>query len=114
MEDDYHKVLKKWTSFFISNQVPFNGQDYEKQKESVTRDQSLFRLQHKFRKNSLLVMYYLTMLAEVIWSGFWVIPMFTSAIVCKATHDYYFKAIYSTFTFTFESGKCEGGKKLII
>ena len=40
--------------------------------------------------------------------------MFTSAIVCKATHDYYFKANYSTFTFTFESGKCEGGKKLII
>ena len=86
MKDDYHKVLKEWTSFFLSNQVPFDGQDYEKQKESRTRDLLLFRLQHKFRKFILLVMYYLTRL-DVIWTGFWVIPIFTSANVWKAIHD---------------------------
>ena len=52
--------LKKSTLFFLSNQVPFNGQSYKKQKGIGTSDQSLFRLQNKFKKNSLLVIYYQT------------------------------------------------------
>ena len=55
------KSLKKVIFIFLlSNPIPFNGQDYEKQKEPGTSDQSLFRLQNKFRKIPLLVMYYLT------------------------------------------------------
>ena len=57
MKEDYQKALKKLTLFFLSNPVPFNGQSYQKQKGSGTSDQSLFRLQNKFRKIPLLVMY---------------------------------------------------------
>ena len=60
MKDDYQKDLKKVTSFVLSNPVPFNRQNCQKQKGSGTSDQWLLRLQNKFRKISLLVMYYLT------------------------------------------------------
>ena len=48
----------KLTLFFQLNLVPFNRQDYEKQKGPGTRDQPLFRLKNKFRKIPLLVLYY--------------------------------------------------------
>ena len=57
------KTLKK---LFLLNPVPFNGQSYQKQKGPGTSDQSLFRLQNKFRKIPLLVMYYLTKFDDVI------------------------------------------------
>ena len=60
------KSLKKVTSFFLSNPVPFNRQNYQKQKGPGTSDQSLFRLQNKFRRIPLLVMYYLTKLDDII------------------------------------------------
>ena len=60
MKQDYQKALKKVTLFFLSNPVPFSRQDYQKQKEPGTSDQSLFRLRSKFRKIPLLVVYYLT------------------------------------------------------
>ena len=44
------KSLKKVTLFSPSNPVPFNRQNYQKQNEPGTSDQSLFRLQNKFRK----------------------------------------------------------------
>ena len=66
MKEDYQKALKKLTLFFLSNPVPFNGQSYQKQKGPGTSDQSLFRLQNKFRKIPLLVMYYLTKFDDVI------------------------------------------------
>ena len=66
MKEDYQKALKKVTLFFLSNPVPFNRQDYQKQKEPETSDQSLFRLQSKFRKIPLLVVYYLTKFDDVI------------------------------------------------
>ena len=66
MKKDYQKALKKLTLFFLSNPVPFNGQNYQKQKGPGTSDQSLFRLQTKFRKIPLLIMYYLTKLDDVI------------------------------------------------
>ena len=47
---------------FPLEQVPFNGQDYEKQRELELMHQSLFSLQSKFRKIPLLAMYYLTKL----------------------------------------------------
>ena len=72
MKEDYQKALKKVISFFLSNPVPFNRQNYQKQKGPGTSDQSLFRLQNKFRKIPLLAMYYLTKFDDVIQSGFWI------------------------------------------
>ena len=70
MKEDYQKALKKLTLFFLSNPVPFNGQSYQKQKGPGTSDQSLFRLQNKFRKIPLLVIYYWTKFDDVIQSRF--------------------------------------------
>ena len=63
---DYQKPFKKLTLFFLSNPVPFNGQSCQKQKGPGTSDQLLFRLQNKFTKISLLVIYYLTKFDSVI------------------------------------------------
>ena len=52
LKEDYQK--------FLSNPVPFNGQNDKKQKGPRTSHQSLFRLQNKFRKVPSLVLYYLT------------------------------------------------------
>ena len=66
MKEDYQKALKKLTLFFLSNPLPFNGQSYQKQKGPGTSDQSLFRLQNKFGKIPLLVIYYLTKFDDII------------------------------------------------
>ena len=66
MKEDYEKALKKLTLFFPLNPVPFNGQNYQKQKGPGTSNQSLFKLQDKFRKIHLLVIYYLTNFDDVI------------------------------------------------
>ena len=55
LKEDYQKALKKLILFFLSNPVPFNGQRYQKQKRPGTSDQSLSRIQNKFRKIPLLV-----------------------------------------------------------
>ena len=65
LKDDYQKALKKFSSFFLSNPVPFNGQSYQK-KGSGTSNQLLFRLQNKFRKIPLFVIYYLTKFDDVM------------------------------------------------
>ena len=106
MKGDYQKTFKKLTLFFLPNPVPFNRQSYKKQKVLGTSDQSLFSLQNKFTKNSLLVIYYQTKFNGVIQSGSWVIPKITPANLCKTIHDI---INYSTFICSFESGKC--GKK---
>ena len=66
VKEDYQKALREVTSFFLSKPVPFNRQNYQKQKGPRTSDQSLFRLRNKFRKIPLLVMYYLTKFDDVI------------------------------------------------
>ena len=66
LKEDYQKGLKKLTLFFLSNPVPFNGQSYQKQKWPGTSEHSLFRLQNKFRKIPLLVIYYLTKFDDII------------------------------------------------
>ena len=53
------RIIKKLTSFFHSNPVRFNGQDFEKQKGPGTSDQSLFKLQDKLRKITLLMKQFL-------------------------------------------------------
>ena len=60
------KSLKKVNFIFPLNPVPFNGQSYQKQKESETGDQLVFRLRNKFRKIPLLVIYYLNKFHDVI------------------------------------------------
>ena len=69
MKEDYQslkKALKKLISFFLWNQVPFNGQSYLKQKGPGTSDQSLFRLKNEFKKIPLLVIHYLTKFDDII------------------------------------------------
>ena len=66
MKEDYQKPLKMSTLFFLLNPVPFDGQNYQKQKRSGTSDQLIFRLQNKFRKIPLLVTYYLNKFDDVI------------------------------------------------
>ena len=92
------KASPRLTLFFLSNQVTFMGQNYGKQKETRTSDQSLFRLQSKFRKIPVLVMYYLTKFDD---------PKIKPANLCKPTHDI---LNYSTFICPFESGMWKGKK----
>ena len=66
MKEDYQKALKKLNIFFLLNPVPFIGQSYQKQKGPGTSNQSLFRLQNKFRKIPLLVIYYLNKFDDII------------------------------------------------
>ena len=49
LKEDCQKAFKKLTVLFLSNPVPFNRQSYQKQKGSGTSDQSLFKLQNKFK-----------------------------------------------------------------
>ena len=60
------KYLNKVNFIFLSKPVPFNGKNNQKQKGPGISDQSLFRLQNKFRNTSLLVLYYLTKFIDVI------------------------------------------------
>ena len=57
LKEDCQKALKRVTLFFISNPVPCNRLNYQKQKGPGTNDQSLIRLRNEFRKTPLLVMY---------------------------------------------------------
>ena len=54
------------TLFFLSNPVPFNGQNYQKQKVPRTSEQVFFWLQNKFKKINLLVKHYLAKFDDVI------------------------------------------------
>ena len=58
MKGDYQKPSKNL--FFLSNPVPFDGQSQKKQKGLGTSDPPLFKLRNKFKKVSLLVIYYQT------------------------------------------------------
>ena len=84
------------------NPVPFNGQSYQKQKGSGTRHLLLWRLQNKFTKISLLVLYYLTKFDGVIQSRFSVIPNITPANLRKPIHVV---INFSISICPFESGK---------
>ena len=66
MKEDYQKVFEKLILFFLSNAVPFNGQNYQKQKRSGTSDQSLLRLRKEFKNIPLFVIYYLTKFDDVM------------------------------------------------
>ena len=110
MKEDHQQSLKGVALFFLSNSVPFNRQNYQKQKESATSDQLLFRLRNKFRKIPLLVMYYLIKFDDVIHSGFWVILKIKSVNSFKPIYDI---INYSTSICPSESGNCgKEGKKL--
>ena len=64
-ERELSRGLKK-VNFFFLYPVPFNRQSYQKQNKPGTSDQSHFRLQIKFRKIPLLVIYYLTKFDGII------------------------------------------------
>ena len=65
-ERELSKSLNKVVLFFLSKPDPFDAQVYEKQKEPGSSDQSLFRLQNKFRNIPLLVMHYVTKFHDLI------------------------------------------------
>ena len=65
-KEDDQNALKKLSLLFVSHSVPSNVQDYEKEKGPGASDQSLSRIQKKFTKILLLVMYYLTKFDDVI------------------------------------------------
>ena len=50
MKEYYQKALEKSNLFFLVKSFPYNGQNYEKQKQPGTIDLSLFRLQKKLEK----------------------------------------------------------------
>ena len=97
--------------FFLSNRLPLNGWNYQRQRGSGTREKSLFRLQNKFKNIILFVIYYLSKFDDVMWSSYCVIPKITSANLCKSIDDIIIN--YSTCICPFESGNCgENEKKL--
>ena len=65
MKEGYQKALKKVTFFLLSSPVLFNRYNKQKQKGPGTSSQWLSRLQNKFRKITLLVMYYIS---DQVWS----------------------------------------------
>ena len=85
-----------WTQSLLMDKV------FKKETGSGTSDKTLFRLRNKLAKISFLVIYYLTQLDGVIWSGFWVTPKIAPANLCKTIHDI---INYTTFICPFESGK---------
>ena len=64
------KSLKQVNFIFFLTQYLLMDKVNQKQIGSGTSDLSLFRLQNKFRKIPLLVIYYLTKFDDVIYSGF--------------------------------------------
>ena len=60
------KSFKKGNFILSFEPSPFNRQNYQKQKGPGISYQSLFRLQNKFRKIPLFVMYYLTKFDDVM------------------------------------------------
>ena len=83
------------------------GKVIRNKRDLELRDQLLFRLQNKFRKIPLLVIYNLTKFDDVTKSSFLVIPKFASANLYKPVHDI---INYSTSIYPFESGKFGKGK----
>ena len=68
MKEDYQKAFKKGNFIFSFKPSLFQQTKLSETKEdwAGTSDQSLFRLQNKFRKIISLVMYYLTMFDDVL------------------------------------------------
>ena len=75
MKENHQKALKYLILFFLSNPVPFNRQDYKKQKRPGTSDQSFFRLQNKFKKIPLSVMHYLTKFGDAVFELFQILHL---------------------------------------
>ena len=103
-ERELSKSLKKVNFIFLSNPISFNGQNYEKLNGPETSDQSLFRLQNKFRKNPLLVINYLPKFHEVIS----IILNILAVNSCKPIHDI---INYSTFLIFLHLGSVEKKRK---
>ena len=70
MNKDYQKAFKRITLVFLSKPVPFNGQNYQKQKRSGTSDQLLLMLQSNFKNILLFIRYYLTKFDDEVQNSF--------------------------------------------
>ena len=102
MKEDYQKPFKKLTLFFASNPVPFNGQSYKKQKGLGTSDQSLFRLQNKFTKISLLVI----LSGQIWWCDIKQFLSYSKNYTCKSMQANSWHHKLFCFHYSSELGKC--------
>ena len=100
-ERSLSKTFKKVDFIFSFQASPFNGKS-DQCDQNGTSNQSLFRLENKFTKSSLLDIYYLSNFDGVMQSGFRVIPKIAPANLCKPMHI----ITYSTSICPFESGTC--------
>ena len=66
LKEDYQKALEKLTLFFFRTQPLLMDKVIKSKKGPGTSDQSLSRLQNKFRKITLLVIYYLTKFDDIL------------------------------------------------
>ena len=109
MKENYQKALIKLSLFFLLNPVPFNGQNYQKQKRPGTSDLSFFRLQ-----NNCIISITRYVLSDLVWwcNIKWLLSFskIKSANSYKPIHDI---INYSASICSFEPGK-RGieGKKL--
>ena len=71
-----------WYAMRATRPERINGQNYQKQKEHGTSDQSLFRLWSKFRKIPVLVMYYIVYNPPFLLQGLNFLPNFKKVCVC--------------------------------
>ena len=76
MKEDYQKAFKKLTLFFLLNPVPFNGQNYQKQKESGTSLQVTKQVQKKS-----FICYILS--DQVLWCNVKQFLSYSKNYICK-------------------------------
>ena len=93
---------------FFKNKIFWKGiiKNLSNQKGPGTSDQSLFRLQNKFTRTSLLVIYYLTKFDGVIYSSSWVIPKIITYTCINLYKPIYDIINYSISICSFKSRKC--------
>ena len=65
-EIELSKSFLKVNFIILFNPIPFNGQNYQKQKGPGTSGQTFLKLRNNVRKIPLLVTYYLTTFDDVI------------------------------------------------
>ena len=105
MKEDHQKALKRVTLFFLLNPVPFNSQNYQKQKRPRTSDQSLCRLWNRFTKIPLYISYVLS--DQVWWCNVEPFLSYSKNCICKFMQaNLWYHKLIIPLSFLFESGKC--------
>ena len=80
MKDDYQKAFKKLTLFLLSNLVPFNGQNYQKQKRSGTSDRFTLQVTKQVQKYSFI---HYILSDQVWWCNVKQLLSYSKNYICK-------------------------------